>query len=445
MPHQLKALDRFAGKPSAAFFMFMRLGKSLTALRWRRTLCDPGPTLLATPNSALNDWLDELKREKFSSYVYRGTQKKQSETLEQVLTEEENAVMIVTYDMLRARLGFPLVAWSCAILDESTSIKEPKTAVTKVAMKLCKRVPNRAVLTGLPAPQHLSNLWTQMAFAYGGSWMGFDNFWGWRKAYFFETGPHQWRPKQDGTPIKEALHEDAFVLTRKQAQKEGATPVHKVIRRDAEEEVMAVQNEILGHWRIESRLAKYSLQLSSWLVMVAGGFTLTDIDDIDGSKYRPLPCWKYEWLLSIREQSLLKRYIIWHFRLPEVERTVNVLEAHGVTVAELSGRVPPHLRKAQVERFREGSSNVLVATPKTAMMGVDLSCADAMIYLSRPWSYEQRAQSLERCWHPRRKRPIYVYDLVTVGTIDEEVMLSIKEKNSSAVWLLEKFKRRRGK
>lgn len=58
MPHQKKAYDWALPLARAAFFMEMRLGKSLPALRWAKTKSQDN--LILAPKAALPGWKEEL-------------------------------------------------------------------------------------------------------------------------------------------------------------------------------------------------------------------------------------------------------------------------------------------------------------------------------------------------------------------------------------------------
>ena len=92
---------------------------------------------------------------------------------------------------------YPLVgglyanAFQSFILDESTKVKNDRSARHFVWEKLLHAIPHRMILTGDPNPHSQLDIWGQMKILDRGQLLG-NNFWGFRLKWF-TPGP-AWKP-----------------------------------------------------------------------------------------------------------------------------------------------------------------------------------------------------------------------------------------------------------
>lgn len=422
LPHQELALKYATSRSGVAFFMDMRLGKSLTTIRWVQEQ-GYAKVLLLAPMTPLIDWQDELAREGEDFVLLEGSKKKNDELLGSA------DWTLSTYQSAK-NIRADQYAWDCVILDESTTIKNPQAGITKWALRKLRPASGAwAVLSGLPNPQEPLELWTQMAFVNNGRWMGFGNYWTFRKAKAFQV-MFDWtvRPKSMAE-IKEAMHRDAFVMTRKDA----GLPYnknYKVIHGNLHPDVAALREHIASEWEIPGGpRTKYAPVVASWIQQLEGGFVPGKI----------LPSWKYGYLEDLVLHGDLRDepVVVWCAFNKEVRRVARLL--NGVT---LYGDDNREARKRKINLFRSGQTRVLVAQIACGKFGLDLSTSDVEIYFSCNYSYEGRRQSEERIQHPTKKSDLLVMDLVTHGGADEAVMESLRAKKSSATYFLSRLSKR---
>jgi SNF2 domain-containing protein len=82
---------------------------------------------------------------------------------------------------------------------------------------------------------------------------------------------------------------------------------------------------------------------------------------------------------------------------------------------------------------------IVVGTPSTGSMGLNLTAANVVIYLSNDFSLKTRLQSEDRVHRPGQTRGVSYFDLVATGpagqkTVDHLVIKSLREKNDIATW-----------
>jgi SNF2 family DNA or RNA helicase len=84
-------------------------------------------------------------------------------------------------------------------------------------------------------------------------------------------------------------------------------------------------------------------------------------------------------------------------------------------------------RDLELERFKE-KSQFLVLNPQSGAYGLNLQFASLMYLYSRPYSYEQNAQLLDRIHRPGQKNNCIYKDIVHVGTVQEKVIKAFEQK-----------------
>jgi SNF2-related domain/Helicase conserved C-terminal domain len=432
LPHQTKALasEQLTGD-HAGLFMDMRLGKSLVLLRWLDSK-QAKLTLLVAPDLPLADWQDECAREGFSFVRIIGSKKKRLQLAEQfytckkALAEGDRIVVAVTYETLRATPELLEVPWEAIALDESTHIKNPQAQITKLLMRVAQ-APLRACLAGLPRPQSPMDIFAQMQWLCGGTFMGHGNFWKWRERLFFQAG-FTWMPRA-GTlqAIKDAVHEEAVVMTKGDV---GLTRhvERKTLRAPLDKAAAAMQDQIVKDWAAEDFSTLYAPVRSGWLERLPGGHN-------PGGE--EIPCWKYDALVEFLEGTD-EQAVIWARYTHELQRIGRILWKSGHNAAILNGEVIPTARKSVLEEFRSGKIKYLVCQPQLVRYGVDLACADLSVYFSCDYSHLTRRQSEERTSHPTKTRPTMIVDMISTGSADEIIQEALREHKADSAWFMQR-------
>ena len=227
-------------------FMEMRLGKTITAIRFARRLLwenKNGKVLIVGPNSTHKGWFTDLQKEGHNAIHEKGTPKQKESAIAKngtffILNKEGYVKGHRVFDLktgdklginrkllLQAnRLyssgdkaaykelekgsatllsnagvkGFPLktvweplaglleTEWECVILDESHFIKNPKSGVSKFFTKNFRNVPHKLCLTGTPMEENEMDFIQQYLFILGDK-LPFD-YWRFRTIFTKQFG-----------------------------------------------------------------------------------------------------------------------------------------------------------------------------------------------------------------------------------------------------------------
>lgn len=420
MRHQKDALSYASNRRHVAFFMEMRLGKTLVSIRWAKK---HNRILVIAPLPVLPVWEEELDDENESHYTLLGTARDRY----QQATTAPAKWFIINFEGLRAAEQICNLKWDAVIVDESTRIRNPKAKITRIVTERFRHVKHKAILSGLPAPESPLDYFSQFKFLFD-EWGGCYNYWQFRLRYFHQaTTQWDWQPNK-GTmqAIKTQVHEDAYVLTRKQAGI-GSKKIYSKRYVGWSPEQRKAYKKVEQDWELRTdgkiRLTNYSIVTVQWLARLAGG-----ISD-EGSV---LSNGKISELRSLLIDGELRdeQVVVWFRFNKELETTFE----HMKTVyqldscAKITGRTKREERRSIISSFQKGQLRVLFLQIKVGKFGLNLASASTAIYYSNNYDSEDRAQSEERIISPKKVDPVLYIDLLTKGSIDEDVLSVLREK-----------------
>ncbi len=94
-----------------------------------------------------------------------------------------------------------------------------------------------------------------------------------------------------------------------------------------------------------------------------------------------------------------------------------------------------------IERWNRGEVRLLAVHPKSAGHGLNLQHGGChVVFLSLPWSLELYEQTLGRLHRSGQKNPVWCYVMLTDGTVDHKIWLSLHDKLSLSQIALEALK-----
>jgi SNF2 family DNA or RNA helicase len=103
-----------------------------------------------------------------------------------------------------------------------------------------------------------------------------------------------------------------------------------------------------------------------------------------------------------------------------LDRVAARLSAHGIAHTRLDGRTRD--RAEVIQRFRSGEARVFLISLKAGGFGLNLTEADYCFVLDPWWNPAAEAQAVDRAHRIGQARPVMVYRLVALDTIEEKVM-----------------------
>ncbi|PVF93834.1 hypothetical protein CPB86DRAFT_85171 [Serendipita vermifera] len=108
--------------------------------------------------------------------------------------------------------------------------------------------------------------------------------------------------------------------------------------------------------------------------------------------------------------------------------TLDIIETFclrmGYTLYRLDGQTPQHQRQEYVDKFNKASKRerfLFLLSAKAGGVGLNLIGASRLVLVDGDWNPSHDLQAMARIHRDGQKRPVFIYRLVTAGTIDEKI------------------------
>ncbi len=405
----------------------MGLGKTVQTLAHlaveKRAGRMQSPSLIVAPTSLMGNWRREAEAftPGLSVLVLHGPGR-----FDHFDMIDQYDLVLTTYPLLPRDHEVLLARrWHYLILDEAQQIKNPRAQAAQLVRGI--KANHRLCLTGTPMENHLGELWAQFDFLMPG-------FLGDQKSF----------ARHYRTPIEQ--HGDTAKLERL-AKRTAPFMLRRTKDRVATE--LPPKSEFLRTMPIEGKQA--TLYESIRLAMdkkvrdaiAKKGLARSHITILDALlKLRQVCCdprllpagaggnagsAKLEMLMDILPEQIDEGRRILLFSqfttmLGLIEKEVSRL---GIPYTKLTGQT--RKRDEAIERFRSGEVNLFLISLKAGGVGLNLTEADTVIHYDPWWNPAVETQATDRAHRIGQDKPVFVYKLITEGTVEEKI-LALQEK-----------------
>ncbi len=442
--HQREAFKLSHDKEFFALLMEMRTGKSKVVIDTASYLWGQGKIellLVIAPNLVHRQWVDtEAPRhcpEPYTAVAWSSAWSPSKQMREMSHLEGTGGLVVFTinYEAVISKRGRDVITYlmerfdTMLVLDESHRIKTPSAKQTKAIIKLSWHAKYKRILTGTPVTQGPFDVYTQFNFLSPtilscGSFFAFKNRYGvWEKQYAHGRSYQALVQYKNMANLIQMTRPHSFRVTAKECLdlpdrqytqiKFELSPKQQGIYDNLCENLIAEMN---GQ-RIEAPLALTKLLR---LQQITGGFFPSELNNqIDYPNKRMEEAHAFI-------QNIPGKIIIWARFVIELFSWLDIL---GDAAVGVFGQIPMSVRVENIRRFQEDDEvKFLVANPAVAGEGLDLSCADAMMFYSCSFKLTERLQAEARCDHPERVIPVTVIDVIGNNTVDEHVIRRLRTK-----------------
>ena len=430
MAHQKRAVSFLDSNSGGPLFMEMRLGKTLTAIRYVKNHL-LFPCLVISPYQVINEWFNQLKDDEENHIIsVIGTRQQRIELL-----NSDARWFLSNYESASKLQLHAIHHWKAVICDESVRIANPKAKITVYMLNNFKNVKCKIVLCGNPAPESELQLTTQFIFCYG-NFMGYRNYWGLRAREYVSVG-YEWRAKPEfKTRLLEYVKRKAFVLSRKDAGM-GNKKIYAVRKVKMNEEQLKQIKGIKYDFEYGDKEVKMVLQQMVAYAYIAGGLSCEDGHKLINDA-------KIKELINLLKGELKgQKVLVWCKHRAEQIEIIKALKDEKILHIMINGDVTPEERAERKTNWETYDFvNVAVLTIRSASKGQNWSAADTAVYYSNEFSNDERSQSEDRIESVQKAVPLLIIDLVSEGSIDEDVLGALKEKSFDAKLIMETYARR---
>jgi SNF2 family DNA or RNA helicase len=449
--HQLKALEMSCNRETFAYFMEMGTGKTKVLIDNMAMLYDKGKidgALIIAPKGVIGTWHNQELPAHLPNHIENVTvlwqaniTKSQSRKLGNLFkTGEELHILIMNIEAFSTQKGaqfaqkFMLSHKTLMVIDESTTIKNPKAKRTKNILQLADRAQYRRILTGSPVTKNPLDLFTQCYFL-DPFHLDHQSYYSFRTRYaIMKTAHIAGRSIQLVAGFKHlaelseklkpfsyrVLKEDCLDLPDKIYMKRviSLTDEQQKVYKQMKEEALAILNK-------KTVTTVNALTQLMRLQQITCGHFVAD----DGTTQK-IKSNRLNELMDILDEVEGKA-IIWAHWQADIKNIIEeIKKVHGpCSVVDYYGLTPQDQRDKNRDAFQNDSKvRYLVGTPQTGGYGITLTAANTVIYYSNGYDLEKRLQSEDRAHRIGQHKPVTYVDILAEETVDEKIVKSLRKK-----------------
>lgn len=409
----------------------MGLGKTIQALAHIAQIKLSGmqnPVLVVAPTSVIHNW--QIEAQKFvpdlKVLVLHGA--KRQKHFESLANYD---LVVTSYSLIIRDKQLLDQQFDTIILDEAQYIKNSQAKLTKVVCNLS--ADHKLCLTGTPIENNLNELWSQFNFLMPG-------FLGSKKEFtrIFKN------------PIEKSHDIDSqhllinrvkpFLLRRTKDNVMQELPAKtEIIRnidldqnqRDLYETVRVsmhqkIQNEIANKGVGRSYISVFDALLK--LRQICCDPRLLKLESaknmISSAKLEVLMEMLPKMIKEGRKILLFSQFV---GMLNLIEERIN---KQNIKYVKLTGQTSN--RQKVIKEFQEGEIPLFLISLKAGGTGINLTAADTIIHYDPWWNPATEDQATDRAHRIGQDKPVFVYKLITNGTVEEKIVEMQKYKRNIA-------------
>jgi SNF2 family DNA or RNA helicase len=396
------------------------------------------PSLVIAPTSLMANWRNEAKQFAPDLKVLTLHGPDRAVRFDEIAGAD---IVLTTYPLLvRDQETLLAQQFHFLVLDEAQFIKNPKAQAHQVARKLKAR--HRLSLTGTPLENHLGELWAHFDFLMPG-FLGVAK----RFTKVFRT-PIE---KQGDLLARQSLADRVrpFLLRRtKELVLSELPPLTEIVRwveleggqRDIYESLRVVFDKKLREVLLEKGVGQSQIMIldallklrqvccDPRLVKLASAKAIVKKGEA-GSAKLTLLLEMLEELLDEGRKILLFSQFTSMLALIEA-----ALDQQGIKYAKLTGQTKD--RETQILDFQEGRVPLFLISLKAGGTGLNLTAADTVIHYDPWWNPAVEEQATARAHRIGQDKPVFVYKLMTQGTVEEKILALQSRKKGLAEQLI---------
>ena len=449
--HQLKALEMSWHKETFAYFMEMGTGKTKVLIDNMAMLYDKGKidgALIIAPKGVISTWYQQELPAHMPNHIdnvsvlwQANITKSQQDKLDTLFaTGHDLHILIMNVEALSTVKGvkfaykFLSSHKTLMVIDESTTIKNPKAKRTKNIIKLSKFAKYRRILTGSPVTRNPLDLYSQCEFL--SPWhLESQSFYSFRNRYAeMKTMNFGGRSVQVVAFYKNlgelseklkpfsyrVLKEDCLDLPPKIYMKRiiQLTPEQDKLYKQMKEQALAEMNG-------ERMSTDTALTQLMRLQQITCGHFKGDDAEIQDIKHNRL-----DELKDVLEE-VEGKVIIWCHWQRDVKIIKEALskEYGPGSVVDYYGLTPQDQRQKNKDNFQKNPEvRFFVGTPQTGGYGITLTAANTVIYYSNGYDLEKRLQSEDRAHRIGQTSAVTYVDIIADKTVDQKIVKALKNK-----------------
>lgn len=442
--YQKRATDLVIRLPRVGLFLDMGLGKTVITLTaiWELMYdrFEVQKVLVIAPKRVAEDtwsrehakW-DHLKDLRISKVLGSPAQRRKALEADAdiYVIGRDNVVWLVEY-YLALKKGWP---FDMVVIDELSSFKNPQAKRFRALRKAMPYTARVVGLTGTPSPNGLMDLWAEIYLLDRGQRLG-DTLGAYRDRYFKPGARngyvvYKWEPLKGSREKIQSAISDICVSMSASDYLQLPKRIDNVIPVQLSPAELALydrmEQEQLLQIEDEDIVALNAAAVMTKLLQIANGSVYAD----DGTVVRIHQA-KLEALAEIVDTSSTPVLVFYSYRHDLAAIQQAIPGARQLTGPE------------DIADWNAGRIQVLLAHPASVGYGLNLQeGGHTIVWYGLTWSLELYQQANARLYRQGQEKPVIIHHLIAAGTVDEQVMEALQNKDTSQAALLAALKERR--
>ncbi|HEY9688169.1 MAG TPA: SNF2-related protein [Coleofasciculaceae cyanobacterium] len=401
----------------------MGLGKTLQALvvlKHAKDVDGPMPTLIVCPTSVVYNWVNEINKFTPDLSVVNLTGPDRHSQYKKI---KDADAIITSYALLRRDIrALKEYAFRYVILDESQNIKNYESQTANASKNL--QASHRLALSGTPVENRLMELWSVFDFLMPGFLYDKDDF-QYRYVYPIEEKGNRDAERR----LKKQIFPFMLRRLKQDVAKDLPPKIEAVSYCELTDEQRQLYLDVLEKTREEvfAHVAEKGIGGSTNSIFAAL-LRLRQIcchpklmgEELSGGLNES---GKFDALKDMIEEVVSEGHRILLFsQFVEMLKIIRTwLEKKGIKYEYLTGESRD--RHVMVDRFNNDDSiPIFLMSLKAGGTGLNLTGADYVIHYDPWWNPAAEDQASDRAHRIGQKKTVFVYKLITKGTVEEKIL-----------------------
>lgn len=459
--HQDKSFNQTRELEFFAYLWEMGCGKTkpvLDTAAWLFLKGEIDGLLVICDNGAYRNWIDYevpihmMEEIEWRIAAWTSSMRRQEEYEANQLLRAEDDVLDILVMNVEAFSGkrapvfaeaFLRAHYSMMVVDESTSIKNPRSKRTETLLALKDHAAYRRIMTGTPITNSPIDLWSQFEFLKPGI-LGFESFVAFRSMYcrtiLVDLGRGKKYAQIVGYQNLEMLTKSLTPHSSRLLKADCLTLPEKLYEEYSVEHTPE-QAQAYADMREKAIIELESGQITAMSALVnlekLHQINCGHVKNDDGVTV-DLPNNRVLELIKILE-VIGRKTIIWAHFIRDIELICQALP-QGSWV-NYYGATSKELRPEAITRFRtDPTCQFFVSNQATGGKGITLVESAHVIYYSQSYNLMHRLQSEDRCHRPGQRSAVTYIDMVVPGTVDVKIVKALKSKKDLAAQILDCYR-----
>lgn len=445
-PHgyQQYAITHIINNPASGLFLDMGLGKTvttLTAIDQLIWLGEVSKVLVIAPLRVAEDtWTtevakwDHLKHLRISKVLGSPAYRKASvrRDADIYVTNRENVDWLVNE-------YFNDWQFDMVVIDELSSFKSSKAMRFRALKKVRPYFKRIVGLTGTPAPNSLIDLWPQVYLLDGGLRLG-KTITGFKDQYFRPGRKngyvvYDWKLKEGS---EDAIHNKISDICISMMAKDYLNLPERIdnqisinLPESAVNKYRELEKELVIELGENDITAANAAVLTNKLLQISNGAIYSEdksVVDVHDEKLKAL--------LDVIEAANGKPVLVFYSFQHDFHRIISFLSSKKLKPKGLDD-------SKDIEAWNKGKVPILLVHPASAGHGLNLQYGgNIIVWFGLTWSLELYQQANARLHRQGQTEAVIIHHLVSTGTVDEDVMRALENKEVNQNVLLEAVKAR---